>query len=127
MKHVSGGGQRSPPRGGVDANAANQQLLVGDDEEDLAPSAAAGAAAEELAKGEEKRKRRRKVLIRSMPCVQKTLSTNICGALSGRYSVRVYPSWACLALGGPRSLLENDHLHASHCMKSALYFAVGGS
>ena len=28
---MHGGGQRSPPRGGVDAGAANQQLLVDSD------------------------------------------------------------------------------------------------
>ena len=38
---MSGGGQRSPPRGGVDPDAPNQQLLVDDDEEDNLPASAA--------------------------------------------------------------------------------------
>ena len=38
---MSGGGQRSPPRGGVDPDAPNQQLLVGDDEDDNLPASAA--------------------------------------------------------------------------------------
>ena len=100
VKHVSGGGQRSPPRGGLDPKSANQQLLVSDDDDDLAPSAAAGAAANELAKEEEKRKKRRKVLILLMPYVQEALVTNFCGALSGQYPVHVYLSWACLILEG---------------------------
>ena len=37
---MSGGGQRSPPRGGFDITASNQQLLVDEpDEEVLIPSA----------------------------------------------------------------------------------------
>ena len=31
VKHMHGGGQRSPPRGGADPAAANQQLLVDSD------------------------------------------------------------------------------------------------
>ncbi len=43
---MSGVGQRSPPRGGVDPQAANQQLLVDDDnDDDLPASAAAGLPA----------------------------------------------------------------------------------
>ena len=43
---MSGVGQRSPPRGGVDPQAANQQLLVDDDnDDDLPDSAAAGPRA----------------------------------------------------------------------------------
>jgi len=38
---VSGGGQRSPPRGGVNPDAPNQQLLVDDDEDDNLPASAA--------------------------------------------------------------------------------------
>ena len=121
---MSGGGQRSPPRGGLDPNSANQQLLVSDDDEELAPSAAAGAAAGELAREEEKRKKRRKVLILSMPCVQEALMTDTCGALSGQYPGHIHLSWACLVLV---SFPEDDHSHASHCMKSALFLAAGGS
>lgn len=33
MKHVSGMGGRSPPRGGAAVGAANQQFLAGSDEE----------------------------------------------------------------------------------------------
>ena len=45
VRHVSGVGQRSPPRGGVDPQGANQQLLVDDDnDDDLPASAAAGHA-----------------------------------------------------------------------------------
>ena len=43
VRHVSGVGQRSPPRGGVDPQAANQQLIVDDDnDDDLPASEAAG-------------------------------------------------------------------------------------
>ncbi len=38
---MSGGGQRSPPRGGVDPDAPNQQLLVDDNEDDNLPASAA--------------------------------------------------------------------------------------
>ncbi|CAL8462199.1 g1730 [Coccomyxa elongata] len=34
VRHVSGGGQRSPPRGGFDLTAENQQLLVDEPDED---------------------------------------------------------------------------------------------
>jgi len=40
VKHMPGGGQRSPPRGGADPAAANQQLLVDSDSD-----ASGGAAA----------------------------------------------------------------------------------
>lgn len=33
MKHVSGMGGRSPPRGGADTAAANQMFLTGSDDE----------------------------------------------------------------------------------------------
>lgn len=34
VKHISGTGRRSPPRGGVDPSAQNQQLLADDDDEE---------------------------------------------------------------------------------------------
>ena len=44
VRHVSGVGQRSPPRGGVDPQAPNQQLLVDEDnDDDLPASEAAGS------------------------------------------------------------------------------------
>ena len=34
MKHISGTGRRSPPRGGLDPSAQNQQLLADDDDDE---------------------------------------------------------------------------------------------
>lgn len=42
VRHVSGGGQRSPPRGGFDPAAENQQLLVDEPNEEVVLPAASG-------------------------------------------------------------------------------------
>ena len=57
VKHVSGMGGRSPPRGGAAVGAANQQFLAGSDEEaDEDRQAGANAEAQPDQKASKKRK-----------------------------------------------------------------------
>ncbi|EIE24244.1 hypothetical protein COCSUDRAFT_47203 [Coccomyxa subellipsoidea C-169] len=62
VRHVSGGGQRSPPRGGFDITASNQQLLVDEPDEDIMVPGASGLDAESSDSSDSEQHRKRKKL-----------------------------------------------------------------
>lgn len=73
MKHVSGMGGRSPPRGGADVSAANQMFLTGSDDEPEQDTQGGAEVPDDTSlqkpsKRQKVRSQRHQQLVKQLPC-----------------------------------------------------------